>query len=318
MGIAKNDPGYHIQSMSIKINEQEYELEPYYGDLVEPLSYEGLNLKAHVKFVDPEDAIGFVITLVNTSNKTYEIENIKNFHNDDHMEYYYQFSDDNNIIHPDEEKQMYIRITYKENVEEDQFEDGIYSFNNVMQLSLSSDDDDDEDILNPNTGTGKVFLIFISSLIILIVGLGVIKQKKKAYLFLLLLLIPIGLKAYQKVYVKVETEIEIRKQYNYAIIDGRCHSQFPNSSFAFDQGMTLKQHRNSVYYHSSSGTFKDEIDFLFDYLMMLEEGTIDTLDYRIVFVDNDGNKRDISPDEKISKQEEGYYEINSTYGCGSF
>ena len=35
VGIAKNDPGYHIQSMSIKINEQEYELEPYYGDLVE-------------------------------------------------------------------------------------------------------------------------------------------------------------------------------------------------------------------------------------------------------------------------------------------
>ena len=35
VGIAKNDPGYHIQSMSIKINEQEYELEPYYGDLME-------------------------------------------------------------------------------------------------------------------------------------------------------------------------------------------------------------------------------------------------------------------------------------------
>ena len=89
-------------------------------------TFEGLNVNYDLSFHTLGDSITYVATLKNGDKEEYKIANKSTFSDTGYMEYTFAFSDNSNIIKPNETKDMYITIKYTKPVPDEKLVSGVY------------------------------------------------------------------------------------------------------------------------------------------------------------------------------------------------
>ena len=146
-----------------------------------------------------EDSITYDITIKNDSEEDYYFTKNSLNINSDYLEY--EFLNDSEIIKRNEEKAIQLKITYKNKILEDS-----YNENNIMTIALAN-----EPLTNPDTKVQYILII----LIVLITStlLFVYKKKSMKLLSILLIpLIPITTKALCNVNLEINANITINEK----------------------------------------------------------------------------------------------------------
>ena len=181
------------------------------GNLVEKTeaTAEGKKINLDLKVYEEGDSIEYKVLLKNTSNEDYYFDENSLKQDNDYMSYEFIYQDNSNIIKPKEEKELIIRVTYKNKVQEESSTGSINKTNNIV-INLSNKNI----INNPNTGDKIIILfsILIISLIIITIS-KLIKKRKyiKSLMILLplLMIIPVTVYAICKCNIELESKIEI-------------------------------------------------------------------------------------------------------------
>ena len=181
------------------------------GNLVEKTeaTAKGQKINLDLKVYEEGDSIEYKVLLKNTSNEDYYFDENSLKQDNDYMSYEFIYQDNSNIIKPKEEKELIIRVTYKNKVQEESSTGSINKTNNIV-INLSNKNI----INNPNTGDKIIILfsILIISLIIITIS-KLIKKRKyiKSLMILLplLMIIPVTVYAICKCNIELESKIEI-------------------------------------------------------------------------------------------------------------
>ena len=180
------------------------------GNLVEKTeaTAEGQKINLDLKVYEEGDSIEYKVLLKNTSNEDYYFDENSLKQDNDYMSYEFIYQDNSNIIKPKEEKELIIRVTYKNKVQEPTS----YTINktNNIVINLSNKNI----INNPNTGDKIIILfsILIISLIIITISKLIKKRKYIKTLMILLpllMIIPVTVYAICKCNIELESKIEI-------------------------------------------------------------------------------------------------------------
>ena len=91
------------------------------GNLVEKTeaTAEGQKINLDLKVYEEGDSIEYKVLLKNTSNEDYYFDENSLKQDNDYMSYEFIYQDNSNIIKPKEEKELIIRVTYKNKVQEE-------------------------------------------------------------------------------------------------------------------------------------------------------------------------------------------------------
>ena len=225
--------------------------------LAEP-TYNGLELSFSVKFQNLNDFAKYKVIIENTSDTEYEIETVNQFETSSFMTYQYSFEDSNKVVKAKSDKVMYVDIRYTTEVSSSAFTGNKYQEDNVLSINVDTEpktnpepatekEPEEEEIENPNTGAGLPWVIFIS---VLIISFGVYLATKKklplkkisAFIIAIGISIPLIASAVEKLYVKVNTHVEIEK-----VNPKFTVSCIANTDFTFEEGMTWARFINSSY-----------------------------------------------------------------------
>ena len=190
------------------------------GNLIEKTeaSVEGQKINLDLKVYEEGDSIEYRVVLNNTSNEDYYFDENSLKQNNEYMSYEFIYDDNSNIIKPKEEKELIIRVTYKNKVQEESNNGSINKTNNIT-LNLSNKntliDPAYRMIENPNTND-KILLItvILGVTLVTIAIMKCIKKRKfvkSLLIFLpLLMIIPITVHAICKCNIELESKIEIK------------------------------------------------------------------------------------------------------------
>ena len=197
-------------------------------------SVEGQKINLDLKVYEEGDSIEYKVILNNISNEDYYFDENSLKQNNEYMSYEFIYDDNSNIIKPKEEKELIIRVTYKNKVQEESNNGSINKTNNIkVNLSnkelpnyTNSKNRTSNDIgnhpqlktitrmiENPNT-EDKIVIIAIIPIIILI-SMAIIKYVKKRkflkslLIIPLIMIIPITVYAICKCDIELESNIEI-------------------------------------------------------------------------------------------------------------
>ncbi len=147
------------------------------------------------------DAALYKIVLKNNSLEDYYFDD-KSLNLDmESVNYDISFGDNTSLIKAGEEKIVYLKVSYKEQMDASNFDNGLYDGTQVMKLNVMS-------LENPYTGRFLGLLIFIS----LIIGFFVLYKDKKKTAYLLLMIsfiIPFTVRATCKHSLEVNTNLVI-------------------------------------------------------------------------------------------------------------
>ena len=128
------------------------------------------------------DSLTYKVVVKNTSNSDYTFE--KNTLTKDYLSYDITYEDDSNIIKPNEEKVIYLRLSYDNKPEVESLVNGVLKENNEISFNLTKE----TSFINPETGN-KILLSLIYLLIPVITFFYLIKKKKPTFMLLLLITI---------------------------------------------------------------------------------------------------------------------------------
>ena len=249
------------------------------GLKVDDPTYKDLTINFNIKFNKVEDFIKYKVTIKNDTNKDYEIATTNNDSKDDYIKYKYKFDDDDKIIKANNEKILFITITYDKEVSLSKFVDGKYIDEKKVSISLSNEEK------NPKTSVGIYVLISIICLAISTTLILLIKNKMNTIpisLLVFFFLIPISIYALEKITIEINTKVEITTttkttKFSYSCL-GPNHDESGNDTLTYIDGMTWEEFFNSDYAKDLNPLYKDHIkaggfSFLGDeYAACLEEG----------------------------------------------
>ncbi len=200
-------------------------------------NYDGLELNFDVSFRNVNDYVTYKVEIDNPTDTDFKVLTGEDFGDSEYIKYEYSFGNENDILEANSNKTMYVTVRYNKAVSftgDEPFQE-----ENKAVIKLSNDPEDlktddnkeeppidnkeetpiddkkEEEVKVPDTYTGLSVLIVFG----LIAILGYISYNKLSAKPLLLLLIPILLipvivKAYEKLELKVNTNIEIRSYIN--------------------------------------------------------------------------------------------------------
>ena len=188
------------------------------SDNVEELSQataSGKKINLNLSMVKVGDNIEYKFVVKNDSNEDYELDKTSLNLNSDYINYSFETEDNSSIVKAKSSKTVYLKVEYKNEVPEDQFESGTYNDNKTMMVQLSNGNtiNVSDTFKNPNTGVQSYILIIL--ILLLISGsLYVLLKKKKYTKFMILvigttIIIPISVYALCKYDIKVESNVTI-------------------------------------------------------------------------------------------------------------
>ena len=205
------------------------------SDSVEELSEataKGRNVNLDLNMVSVGGNIEYKITVKNSSNEDYIIDNSTFNLDSDYIDYTIESMDNSNIVKAKSSKTVNLRIQYNKKVSSDDFTEGKYNKSSTMVVNLSTNSLMDM-ITNPNTGS-KIVLFILFILTIGVVYTIVVKKKKLRIMIIivgLLLIVPISVYAACKVEIKINSNIQIvNKGYMPCTFDGEM---VPGAEFAY-------------------------------------------------------------------------------------
>ena len=197
------------------------------GNLVEKTeaTAEGKKINLDLKVYEEGDSIEYKVLLKNTSNEDYYFDENSLKQDNDYMSYEFIYQDNSNIIKPKEEKELIIRVTYKNKVQEESSTGSINKTNNVI-INLSNKEKTSDTsinnsidtisrmIENPNTNDRILLITIILGIALAIIATTKYIKKKKFIKTLLivlplLMIIPVTVYAICKCHIELSSQIEI-------------------------------------------------------------------------------------------------------------
>lgn len=180
-----------------------------YVEEITPATTKKDEINLDIKMFETGDFIEYNLRVKNTSNDTFYLE--KSFINieSDYIDYTLSYKDDSNLMKANTEKEVLLKIFYKNEVPKEKFASDKYSDKLSFKIDLSKKDS----ILNPKTGT-KLLLLLLISITVIVGTIYTIKGKKKSMNVLLLimsslLMIPISTFAVCKNEIKINLNVDI-------------------------------------------------------------------------------------------------------------
>jgi len=186
-----------------------------------PASINDNNLLLDLSFDTLGNTAEYLIVIKNDSNEDYELNNQIN-NTSDYIEYSIE-TNDNNIVNANSEKEILLKVEYKNEVPDSSFVDGQYSDNKTIAINLFNDtkQSSEDIIINPETGN-YIILLIIGILIVGVIVYAILRNKKYSPFLILLLLIPVFTNAICSKSINIESNIQIYKQKkNYIMIGNR-------------------------------------------------------------------------------------------------
>ena len=192
---------------------------------LEKPSIEGLKLGFKLKFTKQDDFIKYKFIIKNNTDKDYEIDNSSTFNEKKFIRYDYEVENNAKVLKANEELSITVTITYVKELDDSEFENGVFTETNQVSLELVNDSNEviDNPIIkmatNPETSTGSITLIISSIIISLLLILFIRNKRAKLFIIALLLTIPITIYALERIkidvetYVKIEAPVETKKFY---------------------------------------------------------------------------------------------------------
>ena len=290
------------------------------SDAVEELekpNIEGLKLGFKLKFTKQDDFIKYKFIIKNNTDKDYEIDNSSTFNEKKFIRYDYEVENNAKVLKANEELPINVTITYVKELDDSEFENGVFTETNQVSLELVNDSNEiiDNPIIkmatNPETSTGSITLIISSIIISLLLILFIRNKRAKLFIIALLLTIPITIYALERIKIDVETYIEIRKVNTFKLNISDCNGG-QSKLIEYEQGMTWEEFINSSYFEKLDTELKNFIELRYISFSFIPNETI----YRGVINDpTDDTDDDSISDEngnKVLPSSEGYYQIG---GC---
>ena len=267
------------------------------SDTVEELekpNIEGLKLGFKLKFTKQDDFIKYKFIIKNNTDKDYEIDNSSTFNKKKSIRYDYEVENNAKVLKANEELSINVTITYVKELDDSEFDNGVFTETNQVSLELVNDSNEVIDnpvikmVTNPNTSTGYILLVIFAVILSMLVLILIKNKKSKLFIITILLTIPLTVFALEKIKIDVETYIEIEKRSYFTLIN-ECPSEYDEESnwdkevYEFKEGMSFNDYMNSDYYNSLDTNKKNRIglrvenDYTIKYLEYYNKNLINCL-----------------------------------------
>lgn len=204
---AKNCNIDDIRITSIEIEDKSNNV----TELEKPI-IERKKIKLNIEMIEVNDSIEYKMIIKNDSNEDYELDKTNfNVRSDYYINYTLESGDKSNIVKANSSKTVYLKVEYKNEVPDENFQSNSYNDNKSMTLNLFTGDT----IKNPNTGVPSYILILVITLLISITVYVLLRNKKNVKFMILIIgtviIIPMGVHALCKSNIEIESNVTIEK-----------------------------------------------------------------------------------------------------------
>ena len=208
-----------ITISSIAIDEKSSNVEE-----LDEATVSGKNINLNLFMSDVGDTIKYKFIVKNDSDEDYLFDKSSFNLESDYIDYFFESSDNSNIVKKKTTKTMYLNIQYKNQVPDELIEYGSYSDNKNMKVILYTGDT----IENPKTGVQSYVMFLIIVLIVSTLIYFFLKKKKYVkYMILIMgtvIIIPASVCALCKCEISVSSKITISENipchYNGDLVQG--------------------------------------------------------------------------------------------------
>ena len=174
---------------------------------VSPATINGKQINLDLKLYDPGDSIVYNLKVKNDSNEDFYFDEQSLKLNTDYLEYEFIYDDNSNIVSAGEEKNIKLRVNYKNKVPAELLVNDSFKDTNTMTVNLANRDI----FINPKTGN-LIIKCLLVILFLMIFSFMTIRSKKiKFYMLIIIGIIftPMIVNALCKCDIKVDSKIEI-------------------------------------------------------------------------------------------------------------
>ena len=215
-----------------------------------------------VRLHNVNDYITYKIIVKNDNSEKVELDTNSFVANSSYVEYTLSTSDNNKIINANSEKEITLKVTYKNQLPESSFTGGVINETKELTLNLKN-----ESIDNPKTGVEspvRLLIIMLFAFSLLYFALRKNGYIKPTFIIILaLVMIPTTLLAINKVELKANAKVQIvAPSFNKLYINGHevldlsskdiCQNSEENENIIFENYDTFKAYigyvENSVFY----------------------------------------------------------------------
>ena len=174
-------------------------IEGYIEEMSEP-SIDNNQINLNIEMYNVGESITYKIKVKNNSNNDYYFTKDSFNLNTDYIEY--SLLNSSEVIKANEEKSIQLKITYKEKIPEDEFNE-----NNRMSITLS-----DTPLANPSTKRALILLISVIFITLAVIFVSKNKKLNKVLIGLILCFIPLSIKALCIVDLEINANITINEK----------------------------------------------------------------------------------------------------------
>ena len=184
----------------IKIEEITVEEKEGYTEELTPVSIDNNKINLNIEMYNIGESITYKIKVKNNSNNDYYFTKDSFNLNTDYIEY--SLLNNSEVIKPNAEKEIELKITYKKQIPEDEF-----NGNNMMSITLS-----DTPLSNPSTKRTIFLILLVTFITIIVITINKNKKLIKVLIGLMLCFIPLSIKALCTTNLEINVNITINKK----------------------------------------------------------------------------------------------------------
>ena len=184
----------------IKIEEISIEEKEGYTEELTPVSIDNNKINLNIEMYNVGESITYKIKVKNNSNNDYYFTKDSFNLNTDYIEY--GILNSSEVIKPNEEKTIQLKITYKNKISEEEFNE-----NNMMSITLS-----DTPLSNPATKRTLGLIIVIVFITLAVIFISKNKKLSKLLIGLVLCFIPLSIKALCTIDLEINANITINEK----------------------------------------------------------------------------------------------------------
>ena len=223
----------------------------------EKASFSNGKLNIDVELANPGDSLKYQIKIKNIADIQYIMNVNTNELSNEYIKYTVEYENNSPIINPNQTKTIQLSIKMDKDISQKELmlNDGIYTDNKTINISLNNDNKIDN---NPNTINNIIIILSIILITILLLSLLIKYKKARTILSILLiiyLLIPPQIIAIEKIDITIESKVEINKQDFYTIKES-INNEYVYKQYPYVKGMTISEYIDTNYQNEIEGGLK--------------------------------------------------------------
>lgn len=197
------------------------------------------NINLNLSMSEVGNFIEYKIILKNNSNDDYKLDKNRLNITSNYIDYIIESKDKSIVVKSNSSKTIYLKVQYKNNIPDDEFNSGVYNDNKTIVVNLSTRNALDI-ITNPKTGN---YAIYLFGIVLIISGTLFIILRKNKYaktmmLIFTAIMIPMSVYAICKFNIKITSNVEIKTNNPYVYtVNIRDSSKPDNNLIQLNQQM---------------------------------------------------------------------------------